>query len=234
MVLLVTTTVVVTGMYLLMQWAFERGFISLVESQQNRKVDAVIERLAHEYVAQDGWTRLRANRERWIEILLDRNIPGARLPWWARRHRGGRSDHWPPPRRRSHIDNGRHSSNPPERIQATALELRLMLFDTHRELLIGRPSNADRARLEAITVAGNLVGWLGIVPGPALSELADIEFLARQQRTFLIIAAVMILLVGMLALPLAATMTKRLRIITQATRALAHGQYDTKIAATFW
>ncbi len=229
LVLLLTTGAVVTGMYLIMQWSFERGFISLVEARQQEQVAAVITRLTDEYVEAGGWQRLGGDRARWAAILFA-SRPGreGRLPHWARRQLPGLSRDWPPPR--AHRDGGNEGAENARmrRPRIVPLEFRMMLLDTDRSLLFGNPNLVPRLDLEPITVDGKTVGWLGILPGPALNEVADIRFFESQRKTFLLIAALMVLLAAALSLPLAGAMMRRLREITNAARALANGHYDAR------
>ena len=107
-----------------------------------------------------------------------------------------------------------------------------MLLDADRRLLFGEAARLADAELKPIMAAGATVGWLAVLPGPAIDELADIRFVARQRQTFVVIAAAMVLLAAALALPLAGAMTRRVREITGAARALASGQFDTRVAVT--
>jgi two-component system sensor histidine kinase BaeS len=79
-------------------------------------------------------------------------------------------------------------------------------------------------------VDGREVGYLGVLPGPALNQLADIRFVEDQKRAFLLIGAVMVLLAAAVAFFLAGAMTRRLREIARGARALAAGRYDTRVA----
>lgn len=107
-----------------------------------------------------------------------------------------------------------------------------MLLDADRNLLFGDAARLAAAELHPIAAGDATVGWLAVLPGPAIDELADLRFVDRQRQTFVAIAAAMVLLAAALALPLAGAMTRRVREITGAARALASGQFDTRVAVT--
>jgi two-component system sensor histidine kinase BaeS len=67
------------------------------------------------------------------------------------------------------------------------------------------------------------------LPGPALNELGEIQFLERQGKSFIIIATLMVLFSAALALPLAYTLVKPLKRITAASKSLALGRYEVRV-----
>ena len=234
LVLLFITGAVVAGMLAVMQWSFERGFVSLVEARQQAQVKAVTTRLADEYAAAGGWQRLRGDRARWAQLLFSSRPGGAdRSPRWVGRPLPGPPHQWPPHRGRAGAPEGqRGDSRHAGHARAAPLEFRLMLLDADRHLLFGEAARLADAELKPVIAAGATVGWLAVLPGPAIDELADIRFVARQRQTFVVIAAAMVLLAAALALPLAGAMTRRVREITGAARALASGHFDTRVAVT--
>lgn len=229
LVLLVVSGLVVAVMFAVMQWSFERGFIGFVEAREQARVDAVVVRVVREYESTGGWQRLRGDRRLWVGLLLDRSLEsGRRLPRWARRPAVGAPDRWPPDtreRRERDGDPARRQSRP------TPLAQRLMLLDADRNIIFAREEDIDRLDLNPIESGGQVVGFLGVLPGPALNEIADIRFIEEQTRTFLLVAAFVVLLAGALALPIASAMSARIRRFTAATRALAAGRYETRVSA---
>jgi two-component system sensor histidine kinase BaeS len=107
----------------------------------------------------------------------------------------------------------------------------MMLLDADKRVLIGRPEKAGGIELHAVDVGGTTVGYLGVVPGPALNDIADIEFVSEQKRQFFAIAGIMILVSAALAVPLAGGMTRRIRRIAAGARSLAAGRYETRVAS---
>jgi len=205
--LLIATTLVVAVMYGFMHWSFKHGFVSFLESRQQARIEHIREELAEIYTEDGGWDRLRRDRIRWRLLMSEgRRGPGPGPDF--------RTGHGLGPGRRSHHIRGG-----------------LALLDADKKVLIGRRVDAADLMLAPIRVDGRPVGYIGRRPGRALSDLVDIRFLESQQRTFILIA----LLVGGLAValswPLADTLIRPLRRVTQATRSLAAGDFQVRVPA---
>lgn len=219
LVLLLATSAVVAGMYAFMLWSFERGFMHFVESRQERRIEALVGRLAEHYGREDGWDVLRGNRGLWIKILLeDRRDREGGYQRWLRGKFQVSNGEWPP--RPPHPEGGgRH----------VPLPFRVMLLGADRSLIVGRKDGLDRLSLRPIEVKGETVGYLGVMPGPALNELGEIQFLERQGKSFVVIAVLMVLFSAGLAWPLAYTLVRPLARITAASKALAEGEYRVRV-----
>jgi two-component system sensor histidine kinase BaeS len=206
-------------MYGFMRWSFERGFIRFVEARQQERVDHLVANLADEYLRDDGWQGLRGDKRRWIQVLLAQRSHRRphRAPWIKDALRDA-SNTWPPLR-----------PNRPRRRRFQPLALRVMLLDTNRSLIFGNPNQVDRLALNPIRVAGQTVGYLGVLPGPHLGEIGEIRFLQQQTEAFVIIAILMVAMSAALTLPLAYTLVRPLRRITDASKDLAVGRYGTRI-----
>lgn len=237
-VLLLVAAAAVAGMALFAQWSFEKGFVRLVEARQHEQVEAVAERLAEEYAEAGGWQRLREDRARWVALLFSaRSADNARPPRWARRLAERVDGAWPPrrelARQRREDRASEHEPAPAREVdehRRVPLELRMMLLDEARELLIGRREHVSKLDLHPIAAGGRTVGYLGVLPGPALNLLAEIRFLDEQKRAFMFIAALVVLGAAAIALPLAGAMTARIRSLAQAAQALAAGRFETRVA----
>ncbi len=219
LVLLLATTVVVAGMYGFMLWSLEQGFMRFVESRQEDRVEALVERFGEHYRRNGGWTRLRGDRRVWLQILLeDRSERGFRHKRWMRKALRGSGSDWPP-----------RPPNPEEAGHYVPLPFRVMLLAADKSLIFGRPDRLSLLSLRSIEADGETVGYLGILPGPALNELGEIRFLEQQGKSFVIIAALMVLFAAALALPLAYTLVRPLARIAAASKSLALGQYGVRV-----
>jgi two-component system sensor histidine kinase BaeS len=254
--LLLTAASVVVLMFLVMQWSFERGFVRLVEERQRERLERVVAALAAEHAAAGGWQRLRSDPRRWVSVVREAH-PAGRAPSerWLRRLGRVPPGVWPPPRAVRRVTDpegdddheGRvdpHDGDHEEREHGVRaggdgavprsfrlpLELRLMLLDAEGRVVVGRADWAGRLDRVAVHSHGRRVGYLGVLPGPELEALADIRFVDRQKRAFVAIAAVVVLLAGLAALPLASAMSRRLERIARGARALAEGRFHERVA----
>lgn len=195
--LLVTTALVVATMYGFMQWSFQHGFVSFLESRQQARVERMVGQLAEVYAEEGGWGGLRRDRARW---------------WYLMAEGRGTPEHGP------------------RRGPVRGLD-GLTLLDVDKRPLIGRPADSGQLELSPIQVDGRVVGYVGRLPGRALSDLLDIRFAERQRHAFVWIALLIGLATAALAWPLANTLVRPLRRLTEATRALAAGRFNTRVPA---
>lgn len=197
--LLLATTLVVAAMYAFMHWSFQHGFVSFLESRQQARVERLVEQLAGIYASEGGWDGLRLDRMRWRELLAE----GRGMPGQGMGMGPG------------HGPGGGQGG--------------LALLDADKAVLFGRRIEADRLNLSPIRVDGRTVGYVGRPAGRPLSEMVDQRFAETQRRAFVWIA----LLVGVVAValswPLANTLVRPLRRVTEATRSLAAGRFQVRV-----
>jgi len=105
----------------------------------------------------------------------------------------------------------------------------LALLDPDKHVLMGHFADAEHMELAPIQVEGRIVGYVGYRPVRALSDLVDIRFVETQRRAFLLIALLVGALAVALAWPLAETLIRPLRRVTEATHALAAGRFQTRV-----
>lgn len=206
--LLAATTVVVGVMYGFMHWSFQHGFVSFLESRQQARVERMVERLGELYASEGSWEGLRGDHMRWRSLVLDgRGMPGPG-PGHAMMGRGpGRGPGGGP----YGPDGG------------------LALLDVDRTVLFGRVADVGSLELSPIRADGRVVGYVGSLPGKAISDLIDVRFAERQRRTFVWIALLVGLVAVLLSWPLANTLVRPLRRVTEATRSLAAGRFQTRV-----
>jgi two-component system sensor histidine kinase BaeS len=215
--LLLATGLVVVGMVFLMTWSFKQGFVRFIEARREERLDLLSAHLAEIYAHDGSWTQLRESPQRWVALLLEsRGHVHGHVPAWVRYAQMG--GEWPPP----------WHKRPPED-PSHPLELRLMLLDSGRHVVIGQTARASELALRPIRVGNATAGYLGVLPGPALEQIGEIRFLEQQNDVFALIALGMVILSAALGLPLAQRLVRPLRAFTVASRALAAGHYDTRI-----
>jgi hypothetical protein len=94
---LVTTLLVVSGMYLFMRWSLDRGFSEFVETRQQEQVTSLIEGLTEYYANNKSWSNLAGDKQKWIDLLWQSNSHRHhRPPPWIKEARMEANDVWPP------------------------------------------------------------------------------------------------------------------------------------------
>lgn len=71
---LLTTLLVVAGMYLFMRWSLDRGFTEFIETRQQERVENLIDGLTEYYDNSGSWELLAGNKRQWIQLLLKSNL----------------------------------------------------------------------------------------------------------------------------------------------------------------
>lgn len=206
MTLLLAITLVVAVMFGFMRWSFQRGFVSFLEVRQQARAERLAEQLSGVYAEERGFDGLLFDRSRWFRLQGE-----------------GRFRHGEPGTMARGPGHGpRHMSGLPE--------MGLVLLDPDKRPLLGRVEQVDSLLLTPIRDNGNIVGYVGRMPGPALREVVDIRFQEAQQRAFFWIALLVALVALALTWPLSNALVRPLRRITDGARALSAGRYQTRVA----
>jgi two-component system sensor histidine kinase BaeS len=201
--------------YLVFTWSFDRGLAEYLHRSDQARLDGLVATLAAGYAREGGWAWLGDDRARWSDFT--RAALG--IPRASRRAAGEDGEPQAPPA----AATGEYP---------LTIDLRLMLFDATRTLLLGRPELAPGAVLKPIEADGRVVGYLGYVPRP--DRVAAIERILSAQQHLRFAAIALGMLVAGLAVGagLAHWLTRRTRALAHATAALARGDYETRLAAT--
>jgi len=216
---LVTTLLIVLGMYVFMRWSLDRGFTEFVETRQQEQVTNLIEGLTESYAGNQGWGVLTGDKQKWIDLLWQSNPHGHhRPPLWLKQSPDEANDIWPP-----------IVIEPPVNRRFIPIELRAMLLNADKSIIFGRKEAFQQLSLQPIRYQEKIVGFLGLLPGKAVNQVSEIRFMERQSEAFIWIALLMIVLSAGLAWLLAYTLGRPLKRITTAAKALAVGHYDSRL-----
>lgn len=217
---LFTTLVIVAGMYVFTRWSLDRGFNELIESRQRERVENLIDSLSEHYASQGGWEGLAGNKPLWIQLLLQSDNRRHRYPFrWIDQASNEPAALWPPELDANHYRNRRW----------LPLEMRAMLLDARRSLIFGRQELVSELQLHPIESSGQVVGFLGLLPGRPDNQLVDLRFMQRQVQAFAWIALLMLALSALLALLLAYGLGKPIKRIAAAAKRLAVGDYAIRL-----
>jgi two-component system sensor histidine kinase BaeS len=217
--LLLTTLLVVAGMYAFMRWSLDRGFAEFVEKRQREHLSTLLENLGDYYAVDPEWKRLTGNKRQWLELLANSHDRRHHFPLeWLRQALKEPSDVWPPDLSGSETER-----------RFAPLELRIMLLNADKTIIFGRRDKLERLTLHPILHQQQVVGYLGILPGKPLNQPIELQFIERQARSLVWIALVMVLLSAVLAWVLAYALGRPLKRIAGAAKTLASGSYDIRL-----
>ncbi len=217
---LLTTLLVVAGMYLFMRWSLDRGFNELVETRQRERVSNLIEGLNDYYAETGSWEPLAGNKQRWIQLLQQSDSRRHRHPApWMKKALTEPPNRWPPDLESPALSKRRFKP----------LEMRVMLLNADKSIIFGQQEALSQLTLQAINHEGRLVGFLGLLPGKPDNQLGELRFMESQSKAFTLIALLMIALSAVLALVLAYILGRPIKRITAAAKELAVGHYTVRL-----
>jgi two-component system sensor histidine kinase BaeS len=216
---LLTTSLIVSGMYVFMRWSLDRGFNAFIEKRQQERISALVEGLSEYYAGDQDWQALTGNKRKWMELLWQANEHRHYRPaQWFKQALVEPPDVWPPALPESQA-----------RWRFKPLELSVMLLRADKSIIFGRRESLQQLTLYPIRYQQQTVGFLGVLPGKPVNQPLELQFMERQSQAFIWIAVFMVLLSAGLALLLAYTLGRPLKRITAAAKALAVGSYDTRL-----
>jgi two-component system sensor histidine kinase BaeS len=189
------------------RWNFQRGFLEYTAEQELATIREAASTVAEIYRREGGWSALRDNPRRWNDLLRSSSGPP--------RHDGRPGPGGPPGR------------PPPD--DPLELGRRIALLDQGGELIAGRPESADPEHAVPIVVDGTTVGYVSIAPRRQLTGQVDRNFAREQDRSIFAIAVAALLLAALISAVLARQLTRPIRSLASGARAIADGDYHTRI-----
>jgi two-component system sensor histidine kinase BaeS len=205
---LATTTVSLVAMAAFTLWSLDHGFRDYVSTQEQNALEPLHTRLTQYYAQNESWKALEDNSGLWRQL-----------------HRENLMGYMPP-------ENGDHDGRrppPPDRGRS-GLPPRIFLWDNHKNLVIGVPSNAGIAQnhLRAIKVSGEVVGFLGLQPRARSENRVARGFIEQQRYRLLMISLGAIGLCLLIAIPLARQLIRPIKSLLAATRELTGGDLTAR------
>ena len=198
---------------------FSSGFLEYVNRIEERQVPAMIKGLQEFYVQNGSWDRLRDDNVLWADLFRDsiEKSTDRELIAALRNQRPG-------PGGFTQNDWYYTSAYSPARPY-------LHLLDADQNIVRGTSVEffPDLATLNPVIVGGRTVGYLAVTSRQQLSEQADVLFAEQQQNDFVLITLLLGFVSALIAFPTATILTRPVREVVDGTRALASGNYGSRI-----
>ncbi len=218
LVFLCTTTVLVVGMALSVNWTFKQGLKDYLYHQEMEQLDKLIPAFENLYVEYGGWELLRQNRfllKRVLRSTLGHPSP-PHDPFFKPHPKHEREHQRTPPRH-----------PPPPRF--FSLLPRLNIFDAQHQLVIGHKADLPIDTLRPLQQNGEIIGWVGVEPHRMIEGRLAQAFHAQQIQNYYLIAALALLLSTLAAGLLVTQLLRPVRQITAGACALSNGDYHTRV-----
>ena len=214
--MLVATGTVVAGMFLLMQWSIDRGFLRYVNTIETQRLEQMAGALEQAYGREGSWDFLRADPVRSLRYL-------------AADLQGGEAD---PQMENSALRDERREweERKPHPRAGRRFEARIVVLDGRKEPIHALGEGWEKVDLRPLSHRGRTVGYLGLQPREYLSDIHQLRFVEEQKLTLALVAAAVLLVVSAgLSFPLANRLVRPIRTLAGATHRLASGRYDTRV-----
>jgi two-component system, OmpR family, sensor histidine kinase BaeS len=219
--LTLTSLLVVALMVGLIRFYVARNFADYVNRSLLERYSEVADALVAEYQTHKGWQVLKENPGRWQEILRT-GLPRKDFDPGNRPSR--------PPDSENKGISGRAQDRPSSR-RIQRLARRLALFNPDKQHIAGGRSRVahDDYTLQAITVDGQMVGWLGLHKKEHLANPLAVGFLSQQSHILYIIGGGILLLAAGVAFLLSRHLLAPVDKLMAGTQALMSRRFDTRI-----
>ena len=217
LILLSANAVLALLSYAIVSWSFERGFLDYINRAERERLAPLIQTLADGHAEHGGWQWLAGDHRQWRRLLRRFVFERPKLP------AGDGAQQGRPPQSGS----GDARRRPPP----LGFDVRLTLLDAQRNRVIGRRGQGEPI-LKPIARDNRVVGYLAITPRRQLLESVEQVFARQQDRNFAIIAAGMVLMSGLLAIGIAAWLTRPIKALAAGTRQLTRGHFDQSISVS--
>jgi len=229
--LLTAVLVVVVGMFFLIHWSFDRGFLNYVNTVESKRLDSLAQHLQNAYADQGEWLFLQNNPHLWRQFLAASTPEGPQQfdpledglslqELKNRRH---------PPDTGSELRQGRNPRHSFRKELKHLFEFRVVLMDAQKNVVIGPrryPANIEMVPLKHESV---LVGFLGHIPQKDVLAQHQLQFVQEQKKSFTIISLVIAVLATLISFPLASRLVRRINALANGTHRLAAGKYSTRL-----
>ena len=213
---LLTNVITAVAVGLGVRAAFDSGFEAYVRERDAQRLTRLATVIADAYRERGSWEFLRDNDPMWLQLnLLVRP-----------ERREGFGPPAPSPASKDDpnalIRRARPEPRPP----------RGVVLDAAQKVVAGDADPASEMKRHAITVNGQVVGWLASPVRQTAFDFADHRFQQQQWRASASVALIAMGLAAIVAWFLARGLLAPVKRLAVATRKLADGEYATRVAAS--
>ncbi|MDD1617208.1 MAG: two-component system, OmpR family, sensor histidine kinase BaeS [Methylococcaceae bacterium NSP1-2] len=196
-------------------WLFRQGFTEYLQQVEANRLGFLISNLETTYQKQGSWDFLQNDQRQWHEFLSsqrDKDIPPP-------------DNRLPPP-----DDNGFSPEDYPPPPDALFLGNRLRLLDANHNYVVGAHFE-EKPIIRALKVNKQIIGWLEIRPNEVMTDELATTFIQQQKKAKYLIGSLALILSIFAAWLLARQLLLTIRRIVSGVKALAAGEYQTRIKA---
>ena len=228
---LCTSLLIVISMVTTTEFFVSRNFTDYVNKMEMERLSSLVARFAEEYSEYQSWDHLRNNSKAWRNLTRfdghpsEPNMPlPPPLPPESEPPMREFTPGMPEPG--SRWPGGPF---PPPPLAPFQPAPRISLFDASFRPVVGNPSPPQEHLLQAITVEGKTVGWLGVRKTAHLSHPLDVEFAEQQTKAFYLIGIATLCAAVLVSFFLSRHLLRPIKQLTTGTQALSQRRFETRI-----
>lgn len=222
LLLLTASALVACGMFVIMHWNIDRGFLRYVNTLDQERLERLAAEVERSYTIAGSWDFVRDEPRNLLRLMINTLPEGQVRPKELDRLE----------RRLERRQGRRERSEPPPPGMAHLFELRVQLFDSTGNHLAGPPESLPTGGMIPLHYQGQRIGTLGLLPQKNLADAHQLRFLKEQKLALAQVAGLTLLVAALFSLPLARRLVRPLRDLAAATRRLATGAYAERVAVT--
>ncbi len=215
-VILVVVTVVVVS-----RISMNRTFLHHIEERTKRDVQRVAYLALEVYQQNRSWAAFRQNPQHWESLLRRSLTPPDRM-----RYKNSMPAGTPPEPPQGFYRTDREANRNPH---PRARQYDMSLWDAERKWIAGSGEQGDNITFYAIKLNGQPIGYISYLVPDLASYQLDRRFLQQQLHNSLWIAGSAIIIALVIILPLANRWTKPIIRLSDATRLMRSGNYQSQV-----
>ncbi len=230
---LLTNVITAVAVGLGVRAAFDSGFEAYVQEREAQRSARLTGVLAEAYRERGGWDFLKGNDAEWLQLNRAVRAYAPGFPSAGGEHPGS----WPrTPDRLGSTPFPPFSKDDPNapirRARPEPRPPRALVLDAAEKVVVGDAEPDAEMKRHAISVNGQVVGWLASPVRQTAFDFADHRFQQQQWRASASVALIAMALAAIVAWFLARGVLAPVKRLAHATRKLADGEYATRVAAT--
>ena len=229
--LLLSFSGTVLVLYLVVNSSFQKGFKDYLFQKEIHQTEEMSGYLISHYREHDGWAEFKHNEPLWREALFSAKIPvRPKRPGPPPPHRSGPKDRPPPPHHSPiHRSPKPEGHQPPEGKSLAPLAMRISLYDANKQLVFGKPNTAGSGNWISISDNAVIIGWLYLIPSELSNDELAKSFIEQQQKNFILIATIVVLLSTLIASAWARYVLKPINRVIKASEQISSGKYNVRV-----
>ncbi len=231
--LLVSVLIVVVGMFFLVHWSFDRGFLNYVNTIETKRLGSLAMHLQEAYADQGNWQFLHRNNMLCYKYFLastpDDEGQQINLLEDIREDRRLRKRHHPI----DEVGGKRHDRNIARNLRKERkqrFEFRVVLMDEKKSVVVGPRRYPEGLKLTPLKYESQIVGYLGHVSQKNLLADHQLQFAQKQKKSFAVISLLIAAIAALISFPVASRLVSRINALAAGTHRLAAGRSDTRLA----